>query len=236
MTWMLLALAALAGPVPEATRQLVVVVAHDIDDSKATLHRFARDGREWREVGAPVPARIGARGVAWGVGLHPAQPGLQKVEGDLRSPAGVFRLGDAYRDDSVPEVEASWPVRFVGPRDLWVEDPTSPHYNEHILVPGDRPLLPWEQSARMALRDPYLALKVFVAHNPPPSIPGAGSAIFLHSGAPDGSAATAGCTAIARSELETVLGWLRPEAQPVFVLLTRIELEALADPWGLPTP
>ena len=46
------------------------------------------------------------------------------------------------------------------------------HYNEHIVVPGDRPLLPWEVQARMAIGDPSLSLKVFVEHNPPPATPG----------------------------------------------------------------
>jgi L,D-peptidoglycan transpeptidase YkuD (ErfK/YbiS/YcfS/YnhG family) len=231
---------ALAGPLPADTAQLLLVVLPDADSSYATLQRARRDPSGWHTVGERVPARVGAAGAAWGRGLHPPQPGLQKVEGDLRSPMGVFELGDAYRDSTVEPMTLAWPLVLIGPRDLWVEDPSSPHYNEHLVVPGSRALLPWEEAARMRLGDAALALKVFVEHNAPPSVqPGAGSAIFLHGhpvmpGGGEGEMATAGCTALERAELVRVLSWLQPQAHPVFVLLTEAELARLARPWGLP--
>ena len=226
---------AFAGPLPKETSQIVLVTVRDEESSQGTLRRAVLGPRGWRWEGEPVPARVGAAGVAWGVGLHPPQPGLQKREGDLRSPAGIFLLGDAFRDDSVPEMSVAWPLRWVGPRDLWVEDPSSPHYNEHIVVPGTRPLLPWEEAARMRLFEPVLALKIFIEHNPTPAVPYAGSAVFLH-GPVDGDAATAGCTAIARRDLEEILRFLSPEARPVLVLLTEADLSRLAPLWALPVP
>ena len=47
-------------------------------------------------VGEPTPVTIGRAGSAWGLGLHPAQRGPQKREGDGRAPAGVFRIGTAF--------------------------------------------------------------------------------------------------------------------------------------------
>ena len=41
-----------------------------------------------------MPITIGRAGAAWGIGLHPQQLGPRKKEGDGRSPAGVFRIGD----------------------------------------------------------------------------------------------------------------------------------------------
>lgn len=236
MLWTFLLTVAFAGPVPARTTQALLVVVPDADSSFATLQRSERDPDGWHTVGPPIPARVGYSGVAWGIGLHPPQPGLQKVEGDLRSPMGVFLLGNAYRDTSVPPMDLAWPLVLVGPRDLWVEDPTSPHYNAHLVVPGHRPLLPWEEAARMQLDDPALALKVFVRHNPVPAIPGGGSAIFLHAHPADRELATAGCTALARPDLETVIRWLDPRATPVFVLLTPAELERLGPAWNLPRP
>lgn len=234
MTWIFALVAASAGPVPSRSTQMLLVVAPDADGSVATLQRAERNADGWHAIGAPMPARVGAAGVAWGLGLHPAQPGLQKVEGDLRSPMGVFLLGDGYRDTTVPPIATEWPLVLVGPRDLWVEDPKSAFYNAHIVVPGDRPLLPWEEAARMTLEDPALALKVFVLHNPVPAVPGAGSAIFLHGHPADGELATAGCTALGRTDLETVIRWLRPRAEPVFVLLATRDLARLGPAWSLP--
>ena len=229
--------AALAGVVPDDAGQLVLAVVPGPDDSHATVTRWARAGDRWAAVGAPIPARIGEAGVAWGRGLHPPQPGLQKREGDDRAPAGVFALGDAFGDAEAPPPGVDWPYHPVGPRDLFVEDPARPEYNAWVHVPGDRPLEPWEAASAMRRGDPAHALKVFVAHNAPPgAVPGAGSAIFLHVWRRDGAATTAGCTAMARPDLDALVDWLSPAARPVFALLTAEDLRQLGAAWGLPQP
>jgi L,D-peptidoglycan transpeptidase YkuD (ErfK/YbiS/YcfS/YnhG family) len=157
------------------------------------------------------------------------------VEGDDRTPSGVFTLGPAYGYAPAPPPGATWPYEVVGPRDLLVEDPRSPLYNTHLEVPGDRPLLAWEAEAVMLQDVAAHALKVFVAHNAPPDVvPGAGSAIFLHAWRADGVDATAGCTSMARERLEEVVTWLEPGARPVYVVLHEGAVEALREPWGLP--
>lgn len=236
MNW-LIATALASSPIPQQSTQLVLAVVPHPDDSHAAVTRWTRSGEGWRQEGPEVAARIGARGVAWGRGLHPPQEGLQKVEGDNRAPAGVFWLGDAYGDALSLDPAVAWPYHPVGPRDLWVEDPASPYYNQHLVVEGDRPLLAWEAKAAMKRGDPAHALKVFVAHNAPPqAVPGAGSAIFLHVWRRGGAGATAGCTAMARSNLDALVAWLDPARLPVFVLLTQDDLARLAGSWGLPSP
>ncbi len=229
--------AAFAGVVPDDARQLVLAVVPGPDDSHATVTRWARAESGWTPVGAPIPARIGDAGVAWGRGLHPPQPGPQKQEGDNRAPEGVFALGDAFGDAETPPPGVDWPYHPVGPRDLFVEDPTRPEYNTWLRVPGERPLEGWETKAAMRRGDPAHALKVFVAHNAPPAVvPGAGSAIFLHVWRRDGAATTAGCTAMARPDLDALVDWLSPAARPVFALLTADDLRRLGPEWGLPRP
>jgi L,D-peptidoglycan transpeptidase YkuD (ErfK/YbiS/YcfS/YnhG family) len=224
-----------AGPVPDDARQLILVVVPHVDDSHAAVTRWDRGPAGWAQVGAEVPARIGTHGVAWGRGLHPPQDGLQKQEGDGRAPAGVFALGDAFGDAPTPPAGVEWPYHGVGPRDLFVEDPARPEYNTWVHVDGDRPLEPWEQRAVMKQGDPAHALKVFVAHNAAPGVvPAAGSAIFLHVWRRDGAATTAGCTAMARPALDTLVDWLDPAAHPVLVLLTSADRERLRAAWSLP--
>jgi hypothetical protein len=61
----------------------------------------------------------------------------------------------------------------------------------------------------------------------------AGSCIFAHLWkSPDDP--TTGCTAMAPPTMETLLGWLRPERHPVFVLLPLPEYDRLREAWGLP--
>ena len=50
----------------------------------------------WRAAALPIAVTIGSSGLAWGEGLHPRQSGRLKKEGDGRSPAGVFRVGEAF--------------------------------------------------------------------------------------------------------------------------------------------
>ncbi|MCB9686520.1 MAG: L,D-transpeptidase family protein [Alphaproteobacteria bacterium] len=237
--WVTLALANPDPPViPPASTELVLTVVPTADASEGQLTRWTRgDSGAWARMGSAVRVRLGADGTAWGRGLHPAQPGRQKQEGDDRAPAGVFALGDAWGYAAGAPPTWTWPYHATGPRDLWVEDPGFPHYNEHLLVEGDRPLVDWEAASVMRARDPSHALKVFVAHNAPPdAVPGAGSAIFLHIWRDDGARATAGCTSMARPDLEELVGWLDPAAHPVYVLLPADDLARLGPTWGLPTP
>lgn len=235
--WILLVAGAWGGPLPADARQLLVTTAPGPDASSGTLTRWRRDGPQepWIVVGGPIPVRLGEAGLAWGRGLHPPQPGLQKVEGDDRAPAGVFRLGSAYGYAPAPPPGATWPYEVVGPRDLWVEDPLSPLYNRHLDIPGDRPLLEWEAAAVMIQDVPAHALKVAVAHNAPPdAVAGGGSAIFLHAWRADGVHATAGCTSMARERLDEVVTWLDPASHPVYVVLAEADLERLREAWDLP--
>lgn len=230
---LIFATAALAAPIPADTDQLILGLTEHADSSSATLQRYVRTETGWQPVSPPIPARIGAEGLAWGIGLHPPQPGLQKVEGDWRAPAGVFRIGEALGDELLSE-PLDWPMVTVTERTLWVEDATSPLYNRRHVVPADRPLTEWETSQRMRLGDPAHRLKVVIEHNTAPPVAGSGSAIFFHIWRRDGAAPTAGCTAMAAGELESLVRWLLPEAAPVFALLTAADHARLAEDWGLP--
>ena len=79
-------------------RQLVLVTTADWNaNQRHAAHLRARRRRLARSVGRAVPVTIGRAGSAWGIGLHPAQPGEpSKREGDGRAPAGVFRIGTAF--------------------------------------------------------------------------------------------------------------------------------------------
>jgi L,D-peptidoglycan transpeptidase YkuD (ErfK/YbiS/YcfS/YnhG family) len=228
-----LASAALAAPIPADTEQVILGLAEHANSSTATLQRFVRTDAGWQSIGSSVSARIGRAGMAWGIGLHPPQPGLQKVEGDWRTPAGVFTLGEALGDALLSEPLA-WPMVEVTERTLWVEDAASPHYNQYLVVPPDRPLTDWESSQRMRRGDPAHRLKVVIEHNTSPPVSGSGSAIFFHIWRRDGDVPTAGCTAMPAADLESLMRWLQPEAMPVFVLLSAADHARLSEKWDLP--
>jgi L,D-peptidoglycan transpeptidase YkuD (ErfK/YbiS/YcfS/YnhG family) len=66
-----------------------------------------------------------------------------------------------------------------------------------------------------------------------PPRPGGGSCVFLHIWRSSGLG-TAGCTAMAANNLESLLLWLDPSRTPVLVQLPQSAYTRLASKWGLP--
>lgn len=85
----------------------------------------------------------------------------------------------------------------------------------------------------MLRKDGLYKMGIFVSHNAHPPIPGRGSCIFIHIRRA-ASQGTAGCTAVAESDLQAVLRWLDPAKTPVLVQLPRSEYERYRGVWGLP--
>ncbi len=217
------------------TRQLVVGIAPSWDASTVEVRRFERRaGGTWTAVGAAWPGRLGRKGLAWGRGLHPVPAGERtKAEGDLRSPAGVFRLGPAFGYAAEVARRPSQRYVQVGPRDLMVDDPDSPLYNRWVRLDRD-PATPWELEQQMEQTDPAHSLQLFVEHNTDPVVPGAGSAILFHNWRRDGAATTAGCTVLDPARMVDLVGWVDPDRQPLYVLLPRDTYRAVQRTWRLP--
>jgi D-alanyl-D-alanine dipeptidase len=177
---------------------------------------------------------LGKHGLAWGRGIHPlmAAERPRKREGDGKAPAGVFRIRRAFGYAAPGEVP--WlrlPYRQVKPGTLCVDDPASAFYNRILEVSDAAP--DWGSHEAMLREDGLYRLGAVVGHNEDPALPGAGSCIFLHRWRGPASP-TEGCTALAEADLERVLRWLFPEAQPVLIQLPEEEYEKRRAPWCLP--
>jgi len=204
----------LNGPMT-AARQLVTVRGHGWNDRSAELQRWERQApsARWTRVGKELVVVLGAHGLGWGAGLVsptvlPGEP--RKKEGDLRSPAGLFRLGTVTGYAAQPPAGTSLPYRAAPDERLrCVDDGKSPAYNQLAEAPATgKPA--WRSDEKMHRGDGLYELTVFVEHNAERTV-GAGSCIFLHIwSSPTGG--TAGCTAMPRDDLFTLVGWLRPGA------------------------
>ena len=223
-----------ASPVPRESGQMLLALAPGWEDRAATVQRYERDTPEtpWRVVGKPVAASLGRGGLAWGRGHHGADlEGPRKKEGDGRSPAGVFSLGEAtgYAASAPPGTRL--PYREATSSLRCVDDPRSAHYNR--LVDEARVTKDWSSAEDMRRPDDLYRLVVWVGYNDDPPVAGAGSCIFLHfRDAP--TAVTAGCTAFDHGVLEELLAWLDPAARPVLVQLPRAVYERVQAAWKLP--
>lgn len=216
-------------------RQLVLVVTPDWNAHSGLLRRYERVHGDWQRTGVAVPVVIGRSGAAWGVGLHPAQPGPAKREGDGRSPAGVFAIGMAFGYAGTAATHL--PYAALHEDDYCVDVSGSPLYNR-IVAARDVGADAIAGSTEPMRRDLHVngdqAYKLgFVVEHNSAGVPGAGSCIFVHLWrSPD--SATSGCTALAEPALDALLGWLQPGEHPVFVLLPRGEYERLRSGWHLP--
>ncbi len=132
-----------------------------------------------------------------------------KREGDGGTPAGIWPLRRVlYRADHLAAPETGLPVSPIGPHDGWCDDPADPAYNRPVT-------LPFPASHEAMWRDDHLYdVVVVVGHNDDPPVPGRGSAIFLHLKRHDGGS-TAGCVALARADLLSLLKDATPRTRLV---------------------
>lgn len=217
-------------------RQLVLVVTDGWDATTGTLQRFElRDGR-WQAASTPSPISVGRNGAAWGLGLHPAQSGgPQKQEGDGRAPAGVFTLGEAF--GYAGEAATAMPYRPMQATSYCIDVPDSPLYNRIIdtRTEGEAAAKGSTEPMRLDLHnqgDERYRNGFVILHNAA-AVKGAGSCIFAHLWKAPGQP-TAGCTAMAPESMARLYRWLKPEMQPVFVLLPEVEYQRLQESWDLP--
>ena len=242
-----------AAPQPAAPQafahstQMIVVVTPGWDAVQGRLQRFERaDTHEsWRPVGAPIAIVVGSKGMGWGIGLiaagHPGvriEPEPVKIEGDGKSPAGVFALGTAFGDAAQPLPGIKLPYLVLTPSIECVDDASSKNYNR--IVDRSTVAPDWNSSEHMRDVGESYRWGIVIDHNAtvPGSTtprPGGGSCVFLHIWhSPDRG--TAGCTAMTGDNLESLLLWLDPARRPVLVQLPEPAYQRLAVPWGLPRP
>jgi L,D-peptidoglycan transpeptidase YkuD (ErfK/YbiS/YcfS/YnhG family) len=230
-------------------QQALVVTTDRWDSVIGQLKRMELVGTKWMQVGQPIEIVVGEGGMGWGLGLHPLGVGEpRKTEGDGRAPAGVFALSSAF-GRGAPPMKTAMPWLSTTPELACVDDPKSSRYNrliqedpaDEVAADGGPPpaaLRDYKTAERMLRDDGLYDVGVLVDHNAlgdaaRAPIAGRGSCVFLHVWRKKGRG-SAGCTAMARWDIEKVLEWLDPAKKPVLVQLPRDEMIKRRLPWGLP--
>lgn len=226
---------AVAG-VSNSAQQLVLVISENWASSQAELTSWQRDQKGgWVSADIATPVSLGRTGTAWGIGLHPEQPGLQKREGDGKAPAGIFALGDAF--GALESLRTGLHYQPMSETHYCIDVPASPLYNQTVDSQwvGEQAVEGSTEAMRRDIHsnDNLYTKGIFVGHNPE-NISGAGSCIFVHiwRGA---DKPTAGCTAMPESKIDQLLNWLEADSKPVLVVLPRGEYHRLRESWNLPS-
>jgi L,D-peptidoglycan transpeptidase YkuD (ErfK/YbiS/YcfS/YnhG family) len=220
-------------------RQMIVCLAPDASSSEGTLQLFRRDASgQWQPDGEPWAVLFGRGGLAWGRGLNPPQPGLQKIDGDHRNPEGLFKIGMVLGyAPKPPDGAKGWPYHQVTDRDAWIDDPKLSQfpYNHLYTLPPGAPLPEWWEKEHMHLGDEAYQWLVLIEHNYDNPVPGAGNEIFLHVRRGE-HYRTAGCTTMQLEDLEHLIKWLEPGSNAMLAELTRADYARVWNDWHLPPP
>jgi zinc D-Ala-D-Ala dipeptidase len=216
--------------------QAVVVTTKDWNTFQGTAQLFERQNAklDWTQRGESFPVVIGKNGLAWSEDvsyLLDQKPEKTKKEGDGKAPAGILDLTSTFGSIAKPEF-VKLPYTKLEESTECVDDTSSVSYNRIV----DRFKIgnfDWDSSEKMLAVGAQYDLGVFVAHNSNPVKRGNGSCIFLHIWK-DENSGTAGCTAMKRENLETILAWLDSTKKPVLIQFPEPEYKKLQSTWKLP--
>ena len=221
-------------PAYESSFQTIVVTTDgwDVNKGTAQLYERKRTSDPWRIVGKEFPVVIGRSGLGIdGSGKWSEEVAhVTKAEGDGRSPAGLLPLTFAFGKEDKAKTKLSY--RQLEAQTECVDDVNSHHYNKVVgrLQVG---IFDWKSSEKMAEITPEYDLGVFVAYNSYPVVKGFGSCIFLHVWK-NANTPTSGCTAMAREDMERVVGWLDPKKTPYLVQMPKDVYAHYKSLWKLP--
>ena len=219
-----------------AAGQVVLVTSAGWNEPRGKLRTFERTEAGWQEVGHARSVTLGRAGSGGGIGLHePQVVGPRKREGDGRSPAGIFLVGQAF---GYPEhVDTGLEYRAMSAGD-WCIDVSGARYYNRIVNEGVVGARAVEGSTEPMRRDIHAdgdqryRIGFVVEHNAAGADRG-GSCIFAHVWkSPDDS--TAGCTAMSDADMQALLRWLDRSRNPMFVLLPEDAYAQLRVEWMLP--
>lgn len=220
----------------QASRQMVLVITPDWDADHGVLRAFERTANGWKPVGEAQDVTVGRSGAAWGIGLNePQADGPQKHEGDGRAAAGVYRVGEVFGYAS--SADTRMPYSAMSDTDWCVDVDGSPYYNQIVDARkvGEKAVEGASEPMRRDLHmdgDQRYKIGFVIEHNAKGKS-GGGSCIFAHLWKSP-TDATAGCTAMPEPTMRRLLAWMKPEEQPVFVLLPQSEYQRLKTSWHLP--
>jgi L,D-peptidoglycan transpeptidase YkuD (ErfK/YbiS/YcfS/YnhG family) len=163
-------------PAPmETARRLLLVTVPTLTSPAGKLRLFARRQPDaaWDRIGSAEPVTVGIKGVAWSRAFRDLAGDGEpvKIEGDNRSPAGIYTVGRPF--GFAPSPLANY-LR-INSDSVCVEDPSSPAYN---TITSRRAI--GRLASRENMRASGLYRRGLFVDYPTDGANRAGSCIFIH--------------------------------------------------------
>lgn len=176
-----------------------VIIVKSLGGIKANMTLCQRQGVIWKPMFTPAfSAVVGKNGIA-AIG--------KKKEGDLKTPAGLHPIGEAF---GTQPLALKMDYKYITADDKFIDDINNKRYNTWVSGSTDA------KSYESMLIEPYIYGAV-INYNMNPTISGKGSGIFIHLWRSPNSP-TAGCIALEKKHLLMMLHWL-DKAQHPYILV-----------------
>lgn len=179
-----------------SSNQVIVVTAGSMNTISATLATYQKTGGTWNKV-LSVDARVGKNGLVYD---------SERIEGDLKTPVGVYSLPYAFGTAADPGTKL--PYKPIDSNTYYDGQYGSPTYNDLVEGKPDN-----DESEHMDI-GPY-QYGLDIAFNPEQKA-GKGNAIFLHCSTDSGY--TAGCVSISPGDIVKLLQWIDPAQNPQILI------------------
>jgi L,D-peptidoglycan transpeptidase YkuD (ErfK/YbiS/YcfS/YnhG family) len=194
--------------VPVRVGRATQVITVKASGSRAVVKAWQKDGDTWKVVRA-TSGRVGANGVT---------DGATRRQGTSTTPSGTYTLTEAFGIKADPGTRL--PYTRVGADHWWVQDNSSPYYNQMRLgSQGGFDTVSPENAAtgseRLSRHAPAYHYAIVIDFNRSPAVRGRGAGIFLHV---NGSGATAGCVSVPEADMAWLLRWIDPGRSPVIAI------------------
>lgn len=178
-------------------RQLITVSSSG-SDAVVSLYQKNSVGI-WENSGLDTDGFVGSMGVS-----------NNSREGSYETPFGLYRVGDAFYIDTMPETHLN--TFRVTEDTYWVDDPESVFYNKKVEGTDNKD---WNSAEHMI--DYYSSYRYgfVIEFNTENTVPGKGSAIFFHIS----SGPTAGCVGVSEYMVQEYLRTLNVEMNPYILIL-----------------
>ena len=186
--------------------QLVFTYQKDNDTLHLVTGLEKKEGR-WEMVIPPVRASIGRNGFA---------QENEKIEGDGKTPNGLYALGQLYSYEA--NVDTKIPFQQVDSLDKWIDDSSSIDYNKYVR--GETNAKSFEHLKLKSIDYKYCMV---IEYNTQPVVKGKGSAIFFHV-ADENYTPTSGCVAIAEKDMLQFLKWFKPNNKKAIFIHSFLDL------------
>ena len=128
-----------------------------------------------------------------------------KVEGDKRTPSGVYRLKQVfYRADRINKITTNLKKIKIKKNMGWCDDPSSKRYNRLIKIPYKF------SHEKLYRKDHIYDIVVILNYNMNPVVKKRGSAIFIHL-TKKNYLKTLGCIALKKNDLLEILNRVKKD-------------------------